>query len=230
MHTELSKSLNINPRDNILIFMPHPDDESVFLAGTIRQLLKSNAQVRVITMTKGEASTLRYGLKKNEDLGLAREKELKKAFKILGVSDNKILDFKDGGMIEQMDALKKTITNELKTFNPKIVITLEPDGIYGHPDHIYLTKAVQETVTPPLRIIYTTIPEFALPPKASHMAIKKVNPLKPNLTVKLGLYDKVLKARALTAHKTQFNFGNTNPQNHDFFKAAKLLHFEYLVV
>lgn len=71
--SELLEKLKISAGDKVIIFMPHPDDEAVFLSGTIRQLVKHKINVKVVTMTRGEASTLRYGLKDRDDLAESRE-------------------------------------------------------------------------------------------------------------------------------------------------------------
>ena len=210
--------------------MPHPDDEAVFLSGTIRQLVKNKVNVKIVTVTRGEASTLHFGLKDSDDLATAREKELRNVFKILGVREYEILRFNDGGLSNQLRELKSRIQNEIDAFQPSMIMTLEPDGIYGHPDHISLTKAVVSSVKSPVRLVFATIAEYKVKPKASHMARKEVNPLKPNLIIKLGFSDKIAKIRALKAHKSQFNFQKTKPDKYNFFKTNKLLDFEYLVV
>lgn len=210
--------------------MPHPDDEAVFLSGTIRQLVKNKIHVKVITTTRGEASTLRFGLNYGDDLALAREKELMNVFKILGVKDFEIWDLPDGGLIKITKKLKTKVNKSINDFSPNTVITLEPDGIYGHPDHIALSDIVTSCVTSPIHLVYATIAEYQVKPKASHMAIREVNPLKPNLIVKLSLLDKIAKIRSLKSHKTQFNFQKTKPGDFNFFKVNKLLSFEYLVI
>lgn len=208
--------------------MPHPDDEAVFLSGTIRQLVKHKINVKVVTMTRGEASTLRYGLKDGDDLAESREVELTSVFKILGVTEFEILQFKDGSLAQQSNKLESTISKILESFKPKIAITLEPDGVYGHPDHIALSEAVKSTIKPPCQLVYATVAENEVKPKASAMAVREVNPLKPNIIVRLGALDKITKIRSIKAHKTQFNFKNSPPEDYNFFKDNKLLDFEYL--
>ncbi|MBP9817591.1 PIG-L family deacetylase [Candidatus Shapirobacteria bacterium] len=224
------EKLKLKSGDKVLVFMPHPDDEAVFLSGTIRQLIKNEIIVKVVTVTRGEASTLRYGLKPTDSLAEAREKELVKVFKILGVTSFDIKSFKDGGLHTQINQLKKYLSQEINSFSPNMVITLEPDGIYGHSDHITLSDVVTSLIVPPCRLAYSTIAEYKHKPKASHMAIREVNPLKPNIIVKLGLIDKVTKIRCLRCHKTQFNFKKAQPGDYNFFKANRLLDFEYLVI
>lgn len=216
--------------DKVLVFMPHPDDEAVFLAGTIRQLVKNKVNVKVITATRGEASTLRFGLKDGDDLANAREIELQNSFKILRVSGYEIWDLPDGGLLKIKTKLNEKVKKVIKEYSPNIVITLEPDGIYGHSDHIALSDVVTSSVKKPCCLVYATIAEYKVKPKASHMAIRVVNPLKPNLIIALSHLDKIAKIRSLKSHKTQFNFQKTKPSDFNFFKTNKLLDFEYLVV
>jgi len=224
------KSLNISPPQKVLIFMPHPDDEAVFLAGTIHQLVKNKINVKIITTTRGEASTLRYGLNDGDNLADAREIELKKSFKILGVKDFEIWDLPDGGLIKIKTKLNTKVNESIKNFTPNIVVTLEPDGIYGHPDHITLSDIVTKNITKPIRLVYTTVAPHTDLPKQSPMAIRPVDPLLPNLIVKLGFFDKIAKIRSLRAHQTQFDFSHTKPQDKNFFKINNLLSYEYLVI
>jgi LmbE family N-acetylglucosaminyl deacetylase len=228
--SKLLQKLKLIPGDKVLVFMPHPDDEAVFLAGTIHQLIKNKINVKIITTTKGEASTLRFGLKDSDNLAKARENELQKSFKILGVSDFEIWNLPDGGLIKIKTKLKEKIKEAIANFLPNLVITLEPDGIYGHPDHIALSDIVTSSITEPIRLVYATIAPYTVKPQKSHMAIRDVNPLNPNLVIRLGLFDKIIKVRCLRSHKTQFNFAKTKPGDSNFFKANKLLNFEYLVI
>lgn len=229
-HSTLLKSLNLLAHQKVLIFMPHPDDEAVFLSGTIHQLIKNKINIKVVTVTKGEASTLRFGLRDGDNLADAREIELKKSFKILGVKDFEIWDLPDGGLIKIKTKLKTKVNKSIKDFAPNIVITLEPDGIYGHPDHITLSDIVTKCTPKSAKIVYATVAPHIELPKQSPMAIRKVNPLQPNFIVKLGIFDKLAKIRSLKSHKTQFNFAKTKPGDFNFFKVNKLLNFEYLVV
>jgi len=227
--SDLLKKLNLNPNDKVLIFMPHPDDEAVFLSGTVHQLVKNKVNLKIITATKGEASTLRFGLKDADNLADAREIELKKSFKILGVKEYEIWDLPDGELIKIENKLTEKIVKAINVFLPNLIITLEPDGIYGHPDHIALSDVVTSCVTKPIHLVYATIAPHTVKPKQSPMAIRQVNPLQPNLIIKLGLFDKIAKIRCLRSHKTQFNFAQ-KLSGSNFFKTNKLLSCEYLVI
>jgi LmbE family N-acetylglucosaminyl deacetylase len=220
--------LHINQDSRVLFFMPHPDDEAVFVSGLIKKLTRSSIPVKVVTLTQGESSTLRYGLKPKADLAQVRRGELVKSFKILGLTSFSILTFPDGGLKNQLPKVKATIHNEIKQLNPSLVITLEPDGIYGHPDHITLSLAVTQVVKPPVRLLYATIAEFHSPPNASSMAEKSsISPLAPQFRLKLSIVEKLAKIRSLQSHHSQFKVSKTNSKDFNFFQKNRLLSYEF---
>jgi len=222
------KELGLNKESGVLVFMPHPDDESVFISGLLKKLSQENIKVKVVTVTAGEKSTLRYGLKPDDDLADVRRKELTRSFDILGIKDFEILKFSDGGLKSEEVEIKKTVEKQIGEFKPTHVITLEPDGIYGHPDHISLSKVVSEIVKLPIILLYATIAEYKIKPKASNMAEKEsINPIPPQYRLKLGLIEKLAKIRSIRAHKSQFKISRTDSKDFNFFQQNKMLDSEY---
>jgi LmbE family N-acetylglucosaminyl deacetylase len=220
--------LGITQTDRVLVLMPHPDDEAVFTSGLIKKLIEEGVAVKIVTMTRGEKSTLRYGLKPADDLASARDKELLKSFGILGVNQFDTLDLPDGGLKTMKKEMGEIIEKQIKVFRPTVLVTLEPDGIYGHPDHIALSEAVTEMVKKPMRLLYATVGEFVHKPKASKMAEKAIiNPLKPELVLKLGLVESKAKLESLRAHYSQFRKTGDNEKDFKFFKVHKMLSYEY---
>jgi LmbE family N-acetylglucosaminyl deacetylase len=223
-----TKDLGIDQNSKILVFMPHPDDEAVFVSGLLKKLSLNKIKTKVITFTRGEKSTLRYGLTPNENLADVRQSELTKSFKVLGVTDFQILSFPDGGLKTKTTEIKNLVADEIKKFKPTCVVALEPDGIYGHPDHIILTHIVGSVVKPPLQLLYTTIAKYLVKPEAAKMAEKEnITPIAPQFCLKLGIRAKIAKIRALRAHHSQFNVIKTDYSDSDFFKANHLLDQEY---
>ena len=220
--------MGINKKDRVLVFMPHPDDEAVFTSGLIKKMIEEQVVVKIVTMTRGEKSTLRYGLKPKDDLAAARDKELRKSFGVLGVNQFDALDLPDGGLKYRKKEMKKIIKKDIAVFGATLVITLEPDGIYGHPDHIALSAVVTEVVKKPVRLLYATVGEFMHKPRASKMSEKAViKPLKPELVFKLGFVETLAKIRSLRAHSSQFQKTGIDSRDFNFFKANKMLSYEY---
>lgn len=208
--------------------MPHPDDEAVFIAGLLKKLSRNKIRAKLVTVTAGEKSTLRYGLSPAADLAEVRKIELAKALAILGITDYAILGFSDSNLTSQSETLAQAVSLLIRDFKPSHVVTLEPDGIYGHPDHISLSRAVSEVVVPPVQLLYATIAIPKVKPKASAMSQKvDINPLPPQYCLKLGLVEKMAKLNALRAHSSQFKISRTDSKDFNFFQANRMLSNEY---
>jgi len=99
--------------DRVLIFAPHPDDETIGAAGVIQRALKAGATVYVACYTNGDANQLafivyekRLTVRKGEFLymGEVRRKETIAALKFLGVDNDNIifLGYPDFGTMQIM--------------------------------------------------------------------------------------------------------------------------------
>lgn len=195
--TDSLSTFGIIAGSRILVVMPHPDDEAIFCGGLLHTLSTNRIATRVITMTAGEKSTLRYGLKPTDDLAEVRKKELARALAILGVNDFHIYQYPDGKLEELGEKIQKTIRANIQNFQPTHILTLEPDGIYGHPDHIALSDFTKTVVRRPTRLLYITVsPSYHLP--------KSAKPLRPDVELQLRLQDTRTKLQALRAHNSQF--------------------------
>lgn len=220
--------LNINSSSRVLVFMPHPDDEAVFCSGLLKKLTTNNIPVKLITLTSGEKSTLVFGLEPGDDLAATRRIEQANSCKILGITDFEVFTIPDGALKTKEKEVKEIISQHINIFKPTHVVSLEPDGIYGHPDHIGLSKFVTEVVTDPIKLIYATIPEFKKKRPVSKMSEKpEINPIPPEFCLKLEKTETEAKIASLRAHRTQFGLLDTSSQSFGFFKATKLLDNEY---
>ena len=140
----------------LMAIFAHPDDEGA-IAGTLARYAQNGTEVTLVCATRGEVGEISDpALATPETLGAVREKELQAACGILGIQQLRMLDYRDSGMDgtpenEDPRALVQAnpaqaigefvgIIRELK---PDVVITFEPFGWYGHPDH----KAVSKWVT-----------------------------------------------------------------------------------
>lgn len=99
----------IKSSDRILIFSPHPDDESLGAGGLIRKALEENASVKVVEMTNGDLMSIpqfkNYLIRLNitqfqGNVGDLRQEEAINAMKTLGLNDENIifLGYPDGGL------------------------------------------------------------------------------------------------------------------------------------
>ena len=119
----------------VLVFSPHPDDESIGVGGYIAQSIANGANVEIVLVTNGNF----HG---NEQ---ERYAEFKKATQILGVPESNLvfLGFHDG-KLDKMDptVLSVALQSQIEQFNPDIIIY--PDAQDMNPDHWTIGKAVQK--------------------------------------------------------------------------------------
>ena len=149
----------------LLIVFAHPDDESLF-AGAMARYVRQGVRVSLACITKGEAGEISDpSLATPANLGSTREAELRCACDVIGVSDLHLLGYCDSGMdgtpendrptaFIQADPeeIRLTLVKLRRDLKPNVVITFEPKGWYGHPDHIaagrYTTEAYHLAADP----------------------------------------------------------------------------------
>ena len=139
----------------LMCVLAHPDDESLGMGGTIAKCTSHGIETHLITATRGERGW--FGDPKDnpglEMLGKLREAELLRAAKELGICDVRFLDYIDGEL-DQVDAAEAVakIVFHLRWVQPQVVITFDPCGAYGHPDHVaicqFTTAAVLAAADP----------------------------------------------------------------------------------
>ena len=143
----------------LLFVHAHPDDESLSNGATIAHYSARGAQVRVVTCTLGEEGEVigdrwaELAADRADQLGGYRIGELTTALRALGVSAPIYLGgagrWRDSGMRGSpnrarqrfMDADERQAVGALvaiiRELRPHVVVTYDPNGGYGHPDHIH---------------------------------------------------------------------------------------------
>lgn len=135
---EKAKSLRL------LAIFAHPDDESLQIAGLLSKAAKEGVETFILCLSKGDKGVVDSSLKGNK-LKKVREKELMSAAKILRIKKVFLKDFPDGKLIDNQDMLARALKKTLENAKPQVVVTHDPSGITGHPDHIttsLVTKSV----------------------------------------------------------------------------------------
>jgi LmbE family N-acetylglucosaminyl deacetylase len=141
----------------LLAVFAHPDDEGA-IAGTLARYARQGAHVALVCATRGEAGEISDpSLATPETLGAVREAELRCACETIGVAELHLLDYCDSGMkgtVENKlptafinadpDEIKRKLVRIMRQVKPEVVITFEPFGWYGHPDHIAAGKYTTE--------------------------------------------------------------------------------------
>jgi N-acetyl-1-D-myo-inositol-2-amino-2-deoxy-alpha-D-glucopyranoside deacetylase len=143
----------------LLFVHAHPDDESLSNGATIAHYTARGAQVSVVTCTLGEEGEVigdRWATLAVDDadqLGGYRIGELTAALHALGVSGPVYLGgagrWRDSGMAGTakrrhqrfIDADEREAVGALVAIirqqRPHVVVTYDPNGGYGHPDHVH---------------------------------------------------------------------------------------------
>lgn len=113
----------------------HPDDEAFGPSGTIAKLSKDN-NVYLICATNGDAATG----KPDPNLGKIRQEELRKSARVLGVKDVYFLNYPDGELRNNIyHEVAEKIKKIVEDLNVETIITIEPRGISGHIDHVFIS-------------------------------------------------------------------------------------------
>jgi len=138
----------------LLACFAHPDDEAFPVGGTLAMYSGLGASISLITTTSGQLGEIRQdGIATTETLGEVRSEELRQSAKALGINRVSILNYKDSGMAgwdankdpeafinANPDVVRSQLVTEIRTFKPHVMLTFEPTGLYGHPDHIAICK------------------------------------------------------------------------------------------
>lgn len=146
---------NLKPDKSLLFCYAHPDDESFGTGGTMARYAAEGVRVGLVCATRGEMGEISDpALASPENLGRVRENELRCACGILGVNDLIFLDYLDSGMAgaesndnprclhrADLKEVAGRVTEAIRRLRPQVVVTFEPGGGYGHPDHVAIHKA-----------------------------------------------------------------------------------------
>jgi LmbE family N-acetylglucosaminyl deacetylase len=139
----------------LLAIFAHPDDETFGPGGTLAKYAAEGVAVHLICATRGEVGESGLeDLGDCEDLACQREQELRCAADVLGMTDVHFLGYQDSGMAGSSanehpralvqadpDAVAGQITDFMRRLQPQVVLTFDPYGAYGHPDHIAMHRA-----------------------------------------------------------------------------------------
>lgn len=180
----------------LLAVFAHPDDESFGPGGTLAKYAAEGIAVHLICATLGEAGENDTpGLGECENLACQREQELRCAASILGLAEVHLLGYRDSGMAgspdnqhprslvqADPDVLAERVASLIRRLRPQVVLTFDPFGGYGHPDHIAMHRAtvaacerLPEDERPP-KLYFTTFPRTTLRWTVRLMPLFGVNP------------------------------------------------------
>ncbi len=158
----------------------HPDDEATGTGGVLAQAAAQGIRTVLVTCTDGRCGDGPGGVKPGEPghdpdaVVRMRQQELERSCALLGVTDLETLGYGDSGMMgwsanEAPGAFWTTpvpdaaarLAELMQHYRPDVVVTYDPNGFYGHPDHIQahrITMAAVESTGIPAKVYWTTIP------------------------------------------------------------------------
>ena len=144
----------------VLAVFAHPDDEGFGGGGTLAALVAGGHRVTLICATNGDVGEISDpALATPETLGSVRQGELRAAMDITGIEDVRFLNYRDSGMAGWEDnnhtrslfqapaeQVVEQVAAVIRELRPDMVITHDPSGGYGHPDHVTICQRTQTAV------------------------------------------------------------------------------------
>lgn len=133
----------------LLLVFAHPDDETFVAGGACRRYADAGADIVLVTATRGGAGGCGSPpLCSREELPARREAELGEAARILGLSKVHVLDYADGQLGEApTTTVRKELTGVIRRYRPHVLLTFDPQGMNGHPDHVAISGLAMDAVT-----------------------------------------------------------------------------------
>ena len=129
------------PGENVLVFSPHCDDESIGCGGTLHKHHLKGHQVTVVFMTDGSKCDTNGN--STDDIVRIRKQEAETAAQILGIDRVIFLDYPDRQLRTSREVIRRV---------EDILDEVKPDTVYlpffldNHPDHMATAAIVVNAV------------------------------------------------------------------------------------
>jgi N-acetyl-1-D-myo-inositol-2-amino-2-deoxy-alpha-D-glucopyranoside deacetylase len=190
----------------IVFVHAHPDDEAIGTGATMARYAATGTHVTLVTCTLGEEGEIhvpalaQLAAAEADQLGGYRIGELAAACAALGVTDHRFLGgagrFRDSGMMglptndhprafwrADLDAAAGLLVEVLREVRPQVLVTYDPNGFYGHPDHIQAHRVAMRAVelagpAAPAKVYWTAVPRSVLEAGMSAFADSADNPFR----------------------------------------------------
>ncbi len=235
----------------LVLVHAHPDDETITCGGVMALAARAGVPVTLVTCTRGELGEVipaEWQHLSGDALGAYREGELARACAALGVTDHRWLGgagrWQDSGMVLAGEGIRAAaparldpgafagpggfddqvaaLVAVLRESVPRVVVTYDERGGYGHPDHVrahQVTLAAVAVVDPDATAITVAATAAAHDEVAAGLAALARRPWLPlpvppvedlptvpdaTITTRIDLgAARVAKMAALRAHATQ---------------------------
>ena len=133
---------------DILVFVAHPDDESLIAGYLARAVLDEHKKVAVVFATRGNAGENLVGYEQDRALAEIREQEAREALASIDIHEVWFLRAPDTPWLDLPDVLRsleswnhgrvlEEVVRFIRLTRPEVVITMLPDVVVGenHEDH-----------------------------------------------------------------------------------------------
>lgn len=163
--SDLTQGRALGRPARLLFVHAHPDDESLWTGVAIAHHRARGDEVHVLTCTLGEEGEVippqlaHLAGAAGDPLGVHRRGELSNALAALGAHGH-LLGYRDSGMAGSaasehpralvaapLQQVAEAIGSVIAEVMPDVVVTYDPTGWYGHPDHIRTFDAVVAAVS-----------------------------------------------------------------------------------
>lgn len=132
----------------VLVVFPHPDDEAFGVSGTITSHIKQGTPVTYACLTLGEMGRNLGNppFATRESLPQIRKAELEAAAKAMGLTDLRLMGYRDKTLeFENDEKLANMVFKLIEELDPSLVISFYP-GYSVHPDHEATARAVVRAI------------------------------------------------------------------------------------
>lgn len=130
----LPQPLELTAARKVLLFAPHPDDETLGCGGTLTRLAQM-CPVKVVLVTDGSGAG---GLPPGA--GAARQSEFVRALAVMGITDSEQLDQPDGAFLAS-SALADRVNSILDDYQPDWIFL--PSPLDYHRDHVRIAAFLE---------------------------------------------------------------------------------------
>jgi LmbE family N-acetylglucosaminyl deacetylase len=206
-----------SPRTLIAV-LAHPDDET-FVAPALARYARAGVRVYVVIATDGSQGVAPHaGIPAGDSLAAIRVDEARCSARELGLQEPLLVSLPDAGLAalrpwpgEPLDRLATRLEMLIRELRPQAVITLGPDGGYGHADHRLVSSVVTQVfqsgaVPPRTRLFFPGFTAARMAGSPRRLGVR-VYPTAPDLlTTQVPFEGSDLAAarRALGCHRSQF--------------------------
>jgi len=211
---------------SLLLIFAHPDDETFLAGGVAARYADEGADVALVTATRGESGKVgEPPVCTSDELPAVREAELRAAAAALGIKAVTLLGYRDRELaLAPVVDVRRALVEAIRRQRPGVVVTFDPNGSNGHPDHIVISRFVSDAVTAAAdprwlpeegdafqvgRVLWTP------PARPWELACADDRRSRPGVDFEIDIRPwKERKLRALAAHRTQVLSANRVFLNH----------------